>query len=56
MVKLVSDKGRWATKDNSMIFSGVVYLCEKSDVRLYHLIDENKNEIEIDIQDCLIND
>lgn len=45
MLKLVSEDGRFALKDNSMIFSNVVYLVDKSDVKLYHLIDEKGNEI-----------
>lgn len=53
MLKLVSEVGRWATKDNSMIFSNVVWLCDKGDMNLYHLIDENKNEIAVDINKCL---
>ena len=44
-MKLVIDKGRWATKDNDMIFSNIVWLCCEDDVNLYHLIDENKEEI-----------
>jgi hypothetical protein len=55
MLKLVSDKGRWATKDNSMIFGTVVYLVDESDIRLYHLIDKNKKEINVDILSCLVD-
>lgn len=55
MLKLVSDKGRWATKDNSMIFGNVVYLVDESDIRLYHLIDKNKKEINVDILSCLVD-
>ena len=47
-MKLVTDKGRWATKNNEMIFSNVVWLTEKKDAYLYHLIDDNKNEIILD--------
>lgn len=44
-MKLVTDKGRWATKNNEMIFSNVVWLTEKKDAYLYHLIDDNNNDI-----------
>jgi len=47
MLKLVSDNGRFATLDNSMIFSNVVYLLSEDDTRLYHLIQEDGLE-EID--------
>lgn len=44
-MKLVTDKGHWATKNNEMIFSNVVWLTEKKDAYLYHLIDDNNNNI-----------
>lgn len=44
-MKLVTDKGRWVTKNNEMIFSNVVWLTEKKDAYLYHLIDDNNNNI-----------
>lgn len=47
-MKLVIDKGRWATKDNDMIFGNVVWLIDEKDVTLYHLIDNNRNEIELE--------
>lgn len=47
MLKLVSEEGRFALKDNSMIFSNVVYLLSEDDTRLYHLIQEDSLE-EID--------
>lgn len=47
MLKLVSKEGRFALKDNSMIFSNVVYLLNEDDTRLYHLIQEDSLE-EID--------
>ncbi len=46
MPKLVSNVGRFALRDNSMIFSNVVNLVDEKDKRLYHLIDENGNEID----------
>lgn len=47
MLKLVSEVGRFALKDNSMIFSNVVYLVDEGDIKLYHLINDNDLE-EID--------
>ena len=57
-MKLVTDNGRWATKNNEMIFGNVVWLCEKKDAYLYHLIDDNKNEIILDkpITDYIIEE
>lgn len=52
-MKLVSEIGRWATKDNSMIFSNVVYLVNYGDIKLYHLVDENLSEIPFDLDKCL---
>ena len=46
-MKLVIDKGHWATKDNDMIFGNVVWITKEKDVFLYHLIDDNHNEIEL---------
>ena len=47
MMKLVTDKGRWAKLDNSMIFSNVIYLTERNDALSYHLIDDNGEEIRL---------
>lgn len=53
-MKLVSDYGRFASKDNSMIFSNVVWLTDKNDIRLYHLISEiGTKEISNDVSDFL---
>lgn len=46
-MKLVIDKGHWATKDNDMIFGNIVWLCSEEDVKLYHLIDDNHKEIKL---------
>jgi hypothetical protein len=46
-MKLVIDEGHWATKDNSMIFGNIVWLCCEEDVKLYHLIDDNREEINL---------
>lgn len=54
MYKLVSEVGRWALKDNSMIFSNVVWLLNKEEAYKYHLIDENKNDIEVNISDYIV--
>ena len=57
-MKLVIDKGHWATKDNSMIFGNIVWLCCEDDVKLYHLIDDNKEEINLPkpITECIVYD
>ena len=55
-MKLVSEVGRWAYKDNSMVFSNVVWLCSIDDKNLYHLIDENGDDIYIDIDKCLVDE
>lgn len=46
-MKLVSDKGHWATRDNSMIFSNVVWLINEKDAYTYHLIDDEHKDIEL---------
>jgi hypothetical protein len=59
LMHLVADRGRWALKDNSMIFCSNIVLCEDSrgnymrDARRYHLIEEDSlKEIPIgDIED-----
>lgn len=58
MLKLVSNTGRWALRDNSMIFSNVVWLIEEKDAQLYHLIDDNHEEIKLenDISNYMIDD
>lgn len=53
LVSKVKDS-RWAYHDNSMIFGPDVVLVERHDANLYHLIDLNKNEIEIDVDNCII--
>lgn len=54
-MKLVAEAGRWATKDNSMIFSNVIWLCDKDEMKLFHLIDEDRNEIHIEnMEDYLV--
>lgn len=47
-MKLVAEKGHWATRDNSMIFSNVVWLLNEKDAYTYHLIDDDHNEIKLD--------
>ena len=53
LVSKVKDS-RWAYHDNSMIFGSDVVLVERRDANLYHLIDLNKNEIEIDVDNRII--
>lgn len=57
-MKLVTDKGRWATDRNEMIFGNIVWLCCEDDAYLYHLIDENGETIKPDksIKDYIVND
>lgn len=45
-MKLISEKGHFATKDNSMIFSNIVWLVSEGDSKIYHLIDEDGIEID----------
>lgn len=40
-MKLVSEVGRFALKNNSMIFGNVIWLCEENDKKMYHLIEKN---------------
>lgn len=55
MVKLVAENGRWATKDNDMIFSNVVW-CKDKEValKIYHLIDENGNDMKVNVEDFIV--
>ena len=53
--KLVSEEGRFALKDNSMIFCGTVWLCGKDDVNMYHLIEDNSTvEINKNVMEYLV--
>lgn len=45
LCKLFSEQGRWALNDNSQVYKYVVYLCDEDDIKKWHLIDENGNEI-----------
>ena len=56
MLKLVAEEGRWATKNNDMIFCNVIWIGSRKEANKYHLIDENKEEISIRIEDCIEND
>ena len=56
MPKLVSNVGRFALRDNSMIFSNVVNLVNEKDKRLYHLIDENGNELDSYMGGYIVDD
>lgn len=47
-MKLVAEEGRWALRDNSMIFCNVIWILEKNDAYSYHLIDDNCKEIELE--------
>ena len=54
MYFLVSDKGRWATKNNEMIFKYVVFLGKTpKDARKYHLIDDEGNDLKVNVEDYI---
>lgn len=56
-LKLINNKGRFAYKDNSMIFTNVVWLVDEDDTRLYHLIeDDSTNEIEKDVTKYIVDE
>ena len=55
MVKLVSDTGRWALRDNSMIFCNVIWESSYKDCQKYHLIDDEGNELPFNIDECCIS-
>jgi hypothetical protein len=57
MYFLVSDKDRWATKDNEMIFKYVVFLGnDLKNLRKYHLIDDKGNTINVNIEEYIQKD
>ena len=49
MLRLISDYGRWANSDCSMIFKYVVYLENENDALKYHLIDDDGNDLHVDV-------
>ena len=57
MYFLVSDTGRWATKNNEMIFKYVVFLgrTPKEAIK-YHLIDDEGNDLKINVADYIQKD
>ena len=52
MVKLVAEEGHWALYDNSMIFSNVIWEFSKKACRKYHLIDDERNELPFNLDEC----
>ena len=57
MYFLVTDKGRWATKDNDMIFKYVVFLGDNlKNLGKYHLIDDEENTINVNISEYIQKD
>ena len=57
MYFLVSDTGRWATKNNEMIFKYVVFLGETpKDALKYHLIDDEGNDLKVNVADYIQKD
>jgi hypothetical protein len=57
MLKLVSDKGRWAVKDKSMIFSNVIWI-EPEDIKKYKyiLLDDDGNDLGVRMADYVVDD
>lgn len=57
MLKLVSDKGRWALKDKSMIFSNVIWI-EPEDIKKYKyiLLDDDGNDLGVRMADYVVDD
>ena len=57
MYFFVSGTGRWARKNNEMIFKYVVFLGKTpKDARKYHLIDEEGNDLKINVADYIQKD
>jgi hypothetical protein len=57
MWKLVSEVGtRWATKENAMIFSNVVWLMDEKEKNTYHLVDKNLKDLKVCVDDYLVNE
>lgn len=54
LLKIETDNGRFATKDNEMIFQSPVYLVKPDDVKLYHIIDEEGNIIDTPKEEDII--
>lgn len=54
LLKIETDKGRFATKDNEMIFQSPVYLVKPDDVKLYYIIDEEGNIIDTPKEEDII--
>ena len=56
MLKLVSQDGRWATKDKSMIFCNVVWVSNDDITQnRYILIDDEGNDLKVSLSDHLVN-
>ena len=51
MVKLVSETGHWALRDNSMIFCNIIWEGSYNDCLKYHLIDDAGNELPFNLGD-----
>lgn len=49
MLRLISNTGRWANNDCSMIFKYVVYLEDENKALKYHLIDDEGNDMHVDV-------
>lgn len=58
MINLVSENGRWALRDGSMVFSNVVMLCERNEALRYHLIGDDGKELPLEgtVFDYIVDD
>jgi len=57
MLKLVSEVGnRWSFINGYQIYGNVVWLSKKEDIRKYSLINEKGEKIDINPENCLVND
>ena len=45
MLRLETDRGRWATRDGGMVFGRVVWLMDETDAYSYVLVDDDMEEI-----------
>ena len=56
MLKLVSNSGRWAVKDRSMIFGNVIWVnLEEVKSNKYILIDDDDNDLKVNLSEYLID-
>jgi hypothetical protein len=57
MYKLVSEVGtRWSYLGGEQIYSNVVWMSNKEDASKYSLINNKGDKIDIDVDECLVDD